>query len=240
MFQQLANATVRIACGDSRGSGFHFIQPQIVVTNHHVLEKAPRAAVAGTEDGEKFNLTCLAYSPRDEFDYAVCLIEGDVPGGRVVLQPAAEAGSRGQNVLFSGFPHGLEELLVQRAVISGPAARGKAFYIDGAVNGGNSGGPIVDATTGALLGITTRSRFLYGGDLEQMAKDATELAAFVRGQQTAGGGIGIGGIDWYGLLGRIAETNTLVSRLIEANANTGLGVGFHIGPVVAECRRLAL
>jgi hypothetical protein len=73
-----------------------------------------------------------------------------------------------------------------------------------------------------------------------MAQDADELAAFVRKQQKAGGGIGIGGIDWFGLLGRIADTNTLVSRLIKANANTGLGLGFHIEPLLAECRKLGL
>jgi len=240
MFQRLADATVRIVCGDSRGSGFHFIQPQIVVTNHHVIEKAPRAAVAGTEGGDRVNLTCLGYSPRGEYDYAVCLIEGAVPDGRAVLEPAAESASRGREVLFSGFPHGFEELLVQRAFVSGPAVKGKGFYIDGPVNGGNSGGPIIDAETGELVGITTGSRFLYEGDLEQMAHDADDLAAFVRQQQAAGGGIGIGGIDWFGLLGRIADTNTLVSRLIEANANTGLGLGFHIDSLLAECRKLGL
>ena len=87
-------------------------------------------------------------------------INGDVPTDRVALRPADDADKieRGRQVLFGGFPHGLEELLVQHAGISGPAARDKGFYIDGSVNGGNSGGPIVDPRGGGVIGVVTQRR----------------------------------------------------------------------------------
>ena len=39
MYEDLANATVQVICGESSGSGFHFRREDIVVTNHHVVQQ---------------------------------------------------------------------------------------------------------------------------------------------------------------------------------------------------------
>ena len=50
-YQDAATATVRIECAESIGSGFHFLRPDIVVTNWHVvavclsIEKGPTAMI---------------------------------------------------------------------------------------------------------------------------------------------------------------------------------------------------
>lgn len=36
-FKDVAKATLKIECGDSRGSSFHFLKQDIVVTNFYVI-----------------------------------------------------------------------------------------------------------------------------------------------------------------------------------------------------------
>jgi hypothetical protein len=88
-----------------------------------------------------------------------------LPDGRIILHPEEPCQiPRGRKILFAGFPHGIHDLLVHEAIISGSSSN-HAFYIDGSVNGGNSGGPIVDFETGNVIGIVTQRRFLGGDSL---------------------------------------------------------------------------
>ena len=204
--------------------------PNIVVTNQHVVQGVDLAdARAVTEHGEEVPLELLASSPPDEWDYAVFRIAKDLPSGRVALEPDREGVQRGDRVVFSGFPHGVEDLLLQGATVSGPFTH-KGFYIDGSVNGGNSGGPIVRESSGLVVGLVTQRRFLGGADLEQMAEDAESLRAHCE-QIRASGSVVIMGIDFGQFAGMIAKNSLLVRNLIAANANAGIGVGFEIGPV---------
>src|ERR1035437_9072156 len=86
-FQDAANATLRIECGSSRGSGFHFIRPNIVVTNNHVIAGMAAPASAVTEDGFKLPLKLLASSATDPKDFAIFEVQGSIPAGRHVLHP---------------------------------------------------------------------------------------------------------------------------------------------------------
>lgn len=175
--EQVASATVQIIADSARGSGFHFLRPEIIVTNHHVVEDAG-SVTALTERGEVMELEELSFSPAHEEDYAIYRVSRGLQETRKALMPADNTSvpSRGTPVLFSGFPHGLEDLLVQSASVAGPASE-DIFYIDGSVNGGNSGGPVVDES-GALRGIVTQRRFLGGDDLEEMAR-RPKLSQFI-------------------------------------------------------------
>ena len=154
LFQDAAQATLRVECGSSRGSGFHFIRPNVVVTNNHVVEGITAPATAVTEDGVELPLRLLVNSPTDQRDYAVFEAMGVIPPGRNALQPKPLSPiGRGLEVIFSGFPHGIPHLLVQRAVVAGLVSD-TAFYLDGSVNGGNSGGPIIERLPGSPLKVS--------------------------------------------------------------------------------------
>jgi hypothetical protein len=145
---------------------------------------------------------------------------------------------RGTEVAFSGFPHGIPHLLVQRAVISGQISN-DVFYIDGSVNGGNSGGPIVDISDGAVVGIITQRRFLGAQDLDKLRVAAKQLRAHC--QQIAGSGsVQIMGIDFGGFSSLMAEAMLLIQEVLEANANTGIGIGYSIRFVSEKCSEAKL
>jgi hypothetical protein len=240
-YQDLANATLRIECGDSRGSGFHFLQPNIIITNYHVIadfhSHAPIIAV--TENEQRINLQLVTYSPVNEFDFAILTCEGALPSGRNVLHPKSlNSEVRGTEIAFSGFPHGIPHLIIQRAMISGQV-NSVAFYIDGSVNGGNSGGPIVDFSDGKIIGIVTQRRFLGAQDLNQLQKAAKQLRNHCQ-QIAQTGSVRIMGIDFGGFSSLMAEAMLLIQEVLEANANTGIGIGYSIDFVAEKCKEAKL
>ncbi|WP_020674486.1 S1 family peptidase [Geopsychrobacter electrodiphilus] len=242
MHQRLADSIFRIVCGQSSGSGFSFRSDAIVITNHHVIEAhlvAGQPIIAVTEGGQQFQTKLLSHSDKSQYDFAILEIRGPLPAGRNVLLPKPnQSTSRGERIAFAGFPHGIHDLLVHEAIISGPV-NDHAFYIDGSVNGGNSGGPIVDVNTGGIIGIVTQRRFLGGQSLQQLGLQVSQLS-----QQCAGianrGSVQIMGIDFGGFANMMAQGFGAMSQVIEANANSGIGIGFKIEFVNQEFERLGL
>jgi S1-C subfamily serine protease len=231
--EHVAQASVQILAGDSRGSGFRLLAPEIVVTNHHVVSGDPGHARARLEDGTEAMLEYLGGSAAPSEDFAIYRANS-LPACEPLEPGETHDLVRGREVVFAGFPHGIEHLLSQRAIVAGHLSEG-AFYIDGSVNGGNSGGPIVDRTSGAAIGVVTQRRFLGGRDLESMAEEAEKIArhcAAIQGQ----GGVAIMGIDFGGFAGMLSQSNLLLRDALEANANAGLGIGYEIDRIAEACR----
>lgn len=242
MHQQLADATFRIQCGTSSGSGFAFRSPNIVVTNFHVIAPhqgggPPIAAV--TEDGVNIPLRLLAHSPETQFDFAILEAQAPIPAGRQTLLPQLMASvPRGTETVFAGFPHGIADLLVHQAIVSGPA-QPNGFYIDGSVNGGNSGGPIVDKASGRVIGVVTQRRFLGAVQLNQLRQAVGQLAQHC--QAIVGrGSVVIMGVDFGGFAQMMAQGFAVMDQLLQANANSGIGIGFRIEFASREYERLGL
>jgi len=228
-FEDVAKATLKIECGDSRGSGFHFVKQDIVVTNFHVIRpyiEQKEKIFAKTELGNQAELELLEYSPEKEFDYAILRIVGDFEEERVALEPKHITPNRGMRVCFSGFPHGIDDLLAQVARVSGPFGK-VGFYIDGSVNGGNSGGPIIDTTDMKVIGIVTQRRFLTPIDLDQVSGILEEIH---RHFQQMGGraGVVISGVDFGQFAQLMSRAFSIFRVILEANANTGIGIGYRI------------
>jgi hypothetical protein len=141
---------------------------------------------------------------------------------------------RGTGTVFAGFPHGIPHLLVHTAIVSG-SINDDVFYIDGSVNGGNSGGPMIDESDGAVIGIVTQRRFLGSQDLKQMSRTAGDLRSHCLQITQRGGGVRLMGVDFTAFSRLMAEAMLLISDTLEANANTGIGIGFSITAVAGSC-----
>lgn len=242
MHQQLADSTFRIECGPISGSGFSFRKDSIVITNHHVIEPhliSDVPIIVVTESGTKSNARLISHSDKTKYDFALLELSDPLPSGRNVLQPRTnENTDRGSQILFAGFPHGIHDLLVHEAIVSGPANT-HAFYIDGSVNGGNSGGPIIDINTGELMGIVTQRRFLGAQSLQTLGQQVSHLAQHCEAIANRGS-VQIMGIDFGQFANMMAQGLRAISQVIEANANSGIGIGFKIKFVNQEYDRLGL
>jgi S1-C subfamily serine protease len=235
--EDLATATVQIIADDARGSGFHFINPEILVTNHHVVVGATDVTATAV-NGATLELEELGFSPENEDDYAIYRVISDLDADVRAIQPNASVvpPPRGARLTFAGFPHGIDDLLVQEAIVAGPC-EDDAFYMDGSVNGGNSGGPVVDSE-GLLVGIVTQRRFLSGSDLEAMSEEAEQLAAYCG--SISGAQVLLMGIDFGQFAGAVSKANKLLAASLMQNANTGLGIAFCPGQLLEECTSLGL
>lgn len=242
LYQQLANATVQIICGSSAGTGFHFLNDEIIVTNHHVIEphfQNGSSIVARSEDGAQSQLQLLGYSLKGQHDYAILKLTSKFPHPPVILQPKEVSPiQRGADIIFAGFPHGVPHLLVHKAIISAPISN-LGFYIDGSVNGGNSGGPIIDASDGKVIAIVTQRRFMGGDEMEGILEESQKLQDHLT--NIAGrGSVNIMGVDFGDFSLKMAQTIQVLNSVISQNANSGIGIGFNIRFVVEGCKQLGL
>lgn len=127
---------------------------------------------------------------------------------------------RGDKVLFFGYPHGIGDLLVHHAHVSGRGQTG--FYIDGAVNGGNSGGPIVHIDTGEAAGLVTYKRYVEPDKFQRVIQELQDVRE-ASAERT--GFIHDRGADIQKQARVLAEAGELLEQTLRLNANTGIGIG---------------
>ena len=242
MHQDLADATFRIECGNSSGSGFSFRQLNIIVTNYHVVNlhhTRNLPAFAITDDNQRISLQLLGFSTEDKYDFAIFRAESPIPNGRHFLVPKIYMPpDTGMDIIFSGFPHGIRDLLVHKAIVSGPFQH-IGFYVDGSVNGGNSGGPIVEKKSGNVIGIVTQRRFLGIIELEGLRKEVFQLSKHLKAIEGQGS-VAIMGIDFGSFAKMMGQSLIIIDQVLLANANSGIGIGFNIDYVNQEFDRLGL
>ncbi|HHL6055226.1 TPA: serine protease [Escherichia coli] len=229
MHQRLADATFQIICGEHRGSGFSFYEEEFILTNFHVIKssidfnkgKVNCPTVVMCENGQGAEADIVAYN--SERDIALLKINDALPPGRVILKPAIDyLPERGRKLIFSGFPHGISTLLTHEAIISAEIENG-VFYIDGMVNKGNSGGPIIDAETGNVVGIVSAKRFCFNEEAEKLSASAFQiknaLDALPKNHAHIVQNIDIGRFNKL-----MSESLILFTDMLAMNANTGIGI----------------
>ncbi|MER1585613.1 S1 family peptidase [Enterobacter hormaechei] len=237
MHQTLANATFQVVAGESRGSGFSFMHKAVVITNFHVvktlvdLEKKKTLGLVTlvTESGQRLEAKILHADPKN--DFVIMQITQQLPTGRVILQPSQNfAPSRGLKLIFSGYPHGFPQLLTSEAIISSPLDEGK-FAIDGMVNGGNSGGPIIDRDSGEVVGIVTQRRYPMREEAEKFSEEISHLRSYLNHVKQHGY-VEVMGVDFGEMAEMFGRSLQVISEMMSLNANSGIGIGFPIQPVI--------
>jgi len=156
--RQSLPGTVSLHCAESMGSGF-FVEPDLVLTNAHVLCPMGEKIQVVTADGQRMAGETVRSSQ------AIDLALVRVPGARGAALPLGDVGdlALGDRVMMIGSPVGLE-FTVHEGNVShmGRVVQGVAYIqLDAKVNPGNSGGPIIDEH-GRVVGVITLKR----GDAE--------------------------------------------------------------------------
>lgn len=136
------------------GSGFFIdLREGYVVTNHHVLSSSKADLRLKLANGEEYRADIVGSSP--EVDVAVLKITNpDFDRDGLVELAFAEEVRLGESVIALGAPFGLQET-VTKGIVSG-INRYDRHYVqtDAAINGGNSGGPLLNMS-GEVVGINT-------------------------------------------------------------------------------------
>lgn len=146
------------------GSGF-FIDGGYIVTNNHVVESATKLTVA-LQDGRTLDATLVGTDPKT--DLAVIKVAGSsLP--RALPWGNSDQARPGDSVFAVGAPFGLSNTVTAGIV----SARGRNInsgqyddfiQVDAAINRGNSGGPLFDAS-GAVIGVNSAIFSPSGGNV---------------------------------------------------------------------------
>jgi len=188
--------------GELRGMGSGWVldaRKGLVVTNSHVMEVVDPVAVALASDDRRRPATLVGASSCD--DLAVLRVE-DTAGMRTMPLGDQAKVQSGDEVVALGYPASLsdtDELVATTGVVSVPRTSSgsyrNAVRIDAAINGGNSGGPLLTLDGGRLLGVNTFGGIQtqnenYAIGVDRVKELAPELAA-----GTFAGWLGLG-LDW--------------------------------------------
>jgi hypothetical protein len=145
---------VLVETPQGKGSAF-FVSKDRLITNVHVVGGASWVTLKGQE-GRSLTATVAAKYP----DYDLAILQAS---GTSEVQPFLPLGSAlatrtGQEAVAIGSPLGVFQNSVTRGIVSGLRQMGPVVVLqtDAALNPGNSGGPLLDAT-GAVIGINTAS-----------------------------------------------------------------------------------
>ena len=150
---------------DSLGSGFIIDKSGLVVTNNHVVSDADSVTVQ-LSDGRELSGRVLGRDPKT--DIAVVKIEGGGPFPAIAWGDSDRI-RVGDSVFAVGSPFGLGNTVTSGIVSARSREIGAGPYddflqVDAAINTGNSGGPLFDAS-GRVVGVNTAIFTPTGGNV---------------------------------------------------------------------------
>lgn len=192
------------ASANEIGWGSGFLTDHGLITAHHVLP-TETYDTAKIEFGGGLNLVLARAdvqsrtsheSLESAWDYRLISVEGlEIPSQHIHIVPSPLP-PRGREVLYLGYPFGTTTLTASVGYVSAVETDSiDLIRIDGSVNRGNSGGPVIDLTSRSLIGVIIRAETGY---LEQQFDQLhTALIANIKALESQQGGarIVIGGLD---------------------------------------------
>ena len=137
----------------------------------------------------------------------------------------------GQQVVFFGYPFGKRNLSMHTGIISSIYDKNgiKVFQIDGSVNNGNSGGPLIDIETGEIIGLISRKEDGLNQLFDDLKKTIKLNVATL--SQPYSQGVRLNGIDTNRALNiSFKNLDSLVNQ-IERSANVGIGYAFSMDKI---------
>ncbi len=147
-----ANAVFKINTSSGTGSGFYLRDKNILVTNFHVVQGYRTVAVEDRAK-ERYLANVVFVNPTSDLAFLQ-------PVRNLNIHPRVfdnfSSVRERERVYVLGFPFGMPYTETEGIVSSPRQLMGGRYYIqtDAAVNPGNSGGPVINAS-GQLVGITT-------------------------------------------------------------------------------------
>jgi serine protease Do len=145
------SVVIQIATPFSTGTGFYLKDPDLIVTNNHVVEGNREVTIEGV--GLPRQICRVLYNDA-KFDLAFLEMPADAPIPIVNLAPTLVR--EGERVTAIGHPFGLKYSFTQGIVSNPRHIFNNIDYIqhDAALNPGNSGGPLINAE-GDVVGVNT-------------------------------------------------------------------------------------
>lgn len=152
MIKTVAKSVVTIKTDQGHGSGFFISSDGYVLTNYHVVDKTTNMEVI-LENGYTFGASLIAKDEKRD----VAILK--MPGKNfkpLLADTDPESYGIGTEVIAIGTPMDIDlGQTVTKGIVSGKREFDKQSFIqtDVSISPGNSGGPLINSSTGHLIGI---------------------------------------------------------------------------------------
>jgi S1-C subfamily serine protease len=241
----IVSLTFLSTTGERITSGSGFKMGGHLITNNHVIQvPSARRVILRTvgldgsasvfeADFGRLDFQSKLQSGKDEssWDYAVLAVNhpafAQIPDLEVKEDDEIAIGSE---ACFLGFQFEQTNLAMHRGLVSSTFVKAGVRYvqIDGSVNHGNSGGPLIDIADGKVLGIVTRKATGLTKDFENLDKMLQNNIDLLN---RSSGSVFLSGIDPIAVTRMIQEQIRVIARNIGRSANVGIGYAYHISEV---------
>jgi S1-C subfamily serine protease len=179
LISNVAPAVMLNSCPDinSKGTGFLVTPDGLVVTNNHVIASQSlqngsltyrySTQIEVTLNGTPYHATieCDVDSfPPVIYDYAILRLVGATSLPHLQIEQDLSDIHQGDRVLCLGYPLDFAQLIVTSGIVSAVHSRSshvnsfhsmRTFVTDALIQFGNSGGPMIHADSGRVIGINT-------------------------------------------------------------------------------------
>lgn len=150
------------------GSGFIYRKKGMVITCDHVVEGSQSLVIKFSDSEEFYPTKVVLRDP--EHDLAVLKIDDDKRN--YLLSGEENQIKEGMPIVFAGYPLSLETLTTHQGILSAitkDAVGITTYLIDGTVNSGNSGCPLMNIK-GEVIGVVNAKRRERNDLLEKVEK----------------------------------------------------------------------
>lgn len=158
--KNIATAVFRINTARGNGSGFYLKEPNLIVTNYHVISGFHTVCVEDTKRNRSVAKVVYINPGKD-----IAFLKAEIVSELAITIDAEKVPASQDKVAVLGYPYGMP-FTITEGIISNPEQMmdGRQYIqTDAAVNPGNSGGPMVDQS-GNLLGIVS-SKFDHADNI---------------------------------------------------------------------------
>jgi serine protease Do len=164
--------------GRSKGSGVILSADGLVITNAHVIEGARKITVE-LNDGRQVQAEVISVGRSGCTDLALLRLPNQKNLPAIALGNPTNS-QHGQSVFAIGYPQGIKPASITEGLISNLHGQEGLLQTSAVINGGNSGGALVNER-GELLGINTFT--LKNTEAMGFAIDTNRVKAFVQAAQ---------------------------------------------------------
>jgi len=184
IIQKVRGSIALVVCLDVKntgmgtGSGFIFKKKGQLITCNHVVREAATIMIKFPDSTD---FVAAKVSVRDE-EHDIVLMTFDDTSREPIPLGDVDKVAEGMPIVFSGYPFSSQDLTTHQGIISAvikDATGITSYLIDGTVNSGNSGCPLMDAN-GKVIGVVNAKR-RHRNDLIEKVERLTPGALSLHG-----------------------------------------------------------
>lgn len=172
----------------------------------------------------------VARSPENEKDFVYIILSESECNGRHIFELSDSSSlTVGEQIVFMGYPFSSPHLTAHIGYVSSlHQSNGvEIIQIDGSVNSGNSGGPLIDLKTGKVAGIVTRAETgLLREQFNRLLQALKNNQSILQRQQQSGAVMSIAGIDPIQAIKASQSSMEQIVKQLRRSANVGIGFAF--------------